>query len=289
MKKIFLNLVYAAKYPRLRKWINNPPTQEYVLPMLFNVKPSLLLWLKRKFVNKDLVLYSQYFHPSGLIENTMRQNFMYYQSRTVAMANPPPWFDIKAKKSEIYSCSLIIAALLESQQSGKVYNKDYEKNFKDMLEYSAELLRKKYRRENPELIPIMEKEKEYFMKTAVLSRDERRALEAIRKQRLHARIEELKNTGMISKESNAFNESLNYNKDCYSFYKMLDHYAKYQQNSGDFMKIIEKLGLKDIEINEKSTMTPLEIFNMRFDELYDISMLDKMDEEITIQKVTANL
>eukprot|EP01022_Parablepharisma_sp_SALTPOND_P028390 TRINITY_DN70894_c3_g1_i1.p1 TRINITY_DN70894_c3_g1~~TRINITY_DN70894_c3_g1_i1.p1 ORF type:complete len:313 (-),score=41.68 TRINITY_DN70894_c3_g1_i1:872-1810(-) len=293
----------AWKYRRLARWIRTPPTQEYVLPMFFQSKPSILLWLSRKFHNNDLTLYAQYFHPSYLVESTMKHNFMKYHTRLYGGASPPPWFETKAEKCELYQCSKIIEALLGEEHeksnfvsaapmSRKMGN--YEHKYANMLDWAYEILHDKYKRENPGLIEVMNKEKVYMMENITRTRDEKRELELLRRAKLQKRIEDLQKIGVPAEQTNLFKMVLDESKDCYTYYTMFKEFLKLNQpESSALVDTFSKLGLDKVEANEKSAMPADEQFCMKFDELYGVTLekpkIEAPESDTTTQTIAANL
>jgi hypothetical protein len=278
-----LKLTQVKNYLRCRhlaRWIHYPPTQEYVLPGLFSGRFNPRLWFSRKYYSHDLFLYSQYFHPSALIENTMKHNFMKYHAQVLPLASAPHWFDSGGKKSELYSYSLVIKALLDSEhevsclcssQPAIERQEDYKEVYKVMLNKAYDLLSKKYKKTNPDLIEVMNKEKEYIFKNCDLSRDERRALNALRKNSLLQRVEEMKNKGIITAEESGIGSLLQGTKTCYEFYAMINHYVN-QDKEGTLSKFITELGMDKMGPAENTSMPAEEQFNMKLDELYDIAL-----------------
>ncbi len=302
--------ILGWKYRQLRRWLLNPPAQEYVLPMLFKSKPSIFLWLSRKFPSTDLTIYAQYFHPSFLIENTLRKGFFRYHAKLFPNANPPPWFDRRADKCELYQCSKIVETLLEAQneitpyfsrtapdirlaQKGK--GKDYDSEFEKMMQYGYSVLQLKYQRENPDLLPIAEKEMPHILARAKQTRDERRELEFLRKGKLYKRIEEMSKAGIHTDQINLFKMVLDESKDCYMFYQMFKDFLRMNQQaeSKPMVEAFSKLGLDKMEPNDKSAMPPEEQFCMKFDELYQVA-LERLkvrvpEEAVPTQTIAANL
>ncbi len=107
-------LIYKMNFAESLKWVRRPPTQEPVLPMLFSLKPSPLLWLSRKIHHDDLALCAQYFHPSYVTENTYKYWFFNRHSKLFPASSPPDWSEPPfATKCELYSYSRILRAQLD--------------------------------------------------------------------------------------------------------------------------------------------------------------------------------
>lgn len=297
MKKL-LQTVNRFTSPNIRditRWVRYPPVQEYILPFLFRHKPCPILWLSRKRDTTDLFIYSQYFHPAALVENTLEHNFMKYHAKVLPLATPPPWFDDYEKKCEIASYGKVIEALLDFERENRTdlpaeeRCEEYKEKYNMMLERAYDLLCAKYKKVNPDLIPIMDKEKEYLMKSFDLSRDERRALETIRKKRLLDRAEEMKREKIITAQEMGPLALLRGSKNCYEFYSILNAYID-QDQGGTLTKLVQGLGMDKMVPNDKSGMAPEEQFNMRLDELYDVSLKQpELKEEIENKDLTANL
>lgn len=297
---------YRLKYNRLHKWIYNPPTQEYILPMLFSTKPSILLWLARKLPNKDLIIYSHYFSPSQLIENTMRKNFFKYHSKLFPFATPPPWFTNLAEKCELYPMSKICQALIEGEYEMKKLKSDNQlefmkknklnkhKEFEQMFEYGSMILEEKYKRENKDLLEIMPKEKNYILARYKQNRDIKRELEILRKETLLKRIDQMgKLVGEDQK--NILKEVLNSVGTAYEFYKVTKDFLRGadQENTKVFKDAIGYFEFAKMEPSEKSAMPHDEQFIMKFDELYgieiDLPLKDNEKMKETLNKVAPNV
>jgi len=276
-------LIHLKNYLRCRnlaRWIRYPPTQEYVLPALFSRRFNLRLWFSRKYYSHDLFLYSQYFHPSALIENTTKHNFMNYHARVLPLASPPHWFDSEGKKSELFSYSIVIKALLDSEyeisclcsnQPAAGRLDDYRGIYNVMLNKAYDLLSKKYKNTNPDLIEVMNKEKDFIMKNCDLSRDERRALNEMRKEKLLHRIEEMRKKEIITEQEAGIKSFLQEAKTCYEFYTTLSRYVN-QDKEGTLRKFMTELGMDKMSPSENTSMPAEEQFNMKLDELYDIAL-----------------
>eukprot|EP00826_Nyctotherus_ovalis_P057754 TRINITY_DN7904_c0_g1_i4.p1 TRINITY_DN7904_c0_g1~~TRINITY_DN7904_c0_g1_i4.p1 ORF type:complete len:312 (+),score=102.44 TRINITY_DN7904_c0_g1_i4:116-1051(+) len=299
MKRLF-NIAAIRRLLDLRtitRWVRNPPTQEYVLPMFFRHKPCPFLWLSRKYYSPDLFLYSQYFHPSALTENTMRYNFANYHAQVIPLGSPPHWFDSPPNQSELFPYSKAIEALLDFDfETAPAANglpairrtKEYRKRYKAMLNRAYGLLKAKYGK-NAELVSIMDKEKEYILKNYDLSRDERRALDSLRKYKLLNRVKEMKEAGVISEQEAGIVALLKGSKSCYEFYAILINYIQHD-HEGSLAKFVDGLGLSRMKPNEKSAMPPEDQFSMKFDELYDVALIEqKLNADSANHEVTANL
>ena len=291
----------AWKYRELTNWIYNPPTQEYVLPKLFGAKPSFMLWLKRRFRKDNLTLYAQYFNPSALIHNTMRKNFMEYHAKLIPFAGLPPWAETKAEKCELYPCSKLIEAMIEAKNEmssmksaaptpRSAKDEAYEYKFREMLNHAYNLLEEKYNKENPELIEIMKKEKEYLLEKVQLSRDERRELEFLRRAKLYNRIDEMQKLGVQAEQVNLLRVVLDDSKDCYSYYVMFKEFVKLNQQAESkvMLEAFGRLGFDKMEPSEKTAMPCEDQFNMKFDELYVVMLERPKPNKIVLETVLGN-
>ena len=177
--------------------MKDPPTQEYVLPRLFDIKPSPIMWLSRQFSRKHDAVWSQYFHPMYVIHTTVKKYFFEYHSRLFRQALPPEWSGlVDGNKCELYQYGKIAEAVQETRREmSPAISAAPQRRPYSVAKYQAALnqiyvqLKKTYGEKDTELLPILEQERLYLHETAGISRDERRELEHKRREKLIERLE----------------------------------------------------------------------------------------------------